>query len=118
MNAAVDLTQLRDSLVNEVRVQAVVDLFMTDAPLLLASMHQALDSGQLPELARAAHTLKGASQYFCSDALVSACQDLEQAALGPVPPAQSAVADLVARVGSACSSVQSALRAQRIQSTG
>jgi HPt (histidine-containing phosphotransfer) domain-containing protein len=117
MSTVVDLTQLRDSLVNEVRVQAVVDLFMADAPRLVASMQQALDAGQLPELASAAHTLKGASQYFCSEALVAACQDLERVALSPEQPESGAVAALVARVGSACSSVQSALQAQRTQST-
>jgi HPt (histidine-containing phosphotransfer) domain-containing protein len=117
MKAAVDLAQLRESLINEARVQAIISIFMTDAPRLLASIDQHLSAGQFAELAKVAHTLKGASQYFCSDALVAACQDLEEAALRPAPP-EGQLASLVAKVGNACSLVQSALQAERPQPSG
>jgi HPt (histidine-containing phosphotransfer) domain-containing protein len=118
MGAVVDLTQLRDSLVNEARVQAVVELFMADAPRLLASIDESLNAGHWSDLAKAVHTLKGASQYFGSVDLVDACQNLEQAAaLGATTP-EGAVADLVAKVGNACALVQLALQEQQSRSTG
>jgi HPt (histidine-containing phosphotransfer) domain-containing protein len=58
----------------------IVTLFLEDAPQLLARAHDGLEQRNLPELERAAHSLKGLSVNFDAMQLVSAASNLEQLA--------------------------------------
>ncbi len=55
-------------------------LFLEDAPQLLTRARDGLDQQNLPELERAAHSLKGLSVNFDATQLVSAASSLEQMA--------------------------------------
>ena len=55
-------------------------LFLEDAPKLLTRARDSLDHQNLPELERAAHSLKGLSVNFDATQLVSAASSLEQMA--------------------------------------
>jgi HPt (histidine-containing phosphotransfer) domain-containing protein len=55
----------------------LIDEFLADTPLQLASLRQALGAADAEEARRAAHTLKGTSRTFGADALGLLCQEVE-----------------------------------------
>ncbi len=55
----------------------LIDTFMEDAPLLLADMRQAAESGDAPGLRLAAHSLKSNSADFGAMTLNAICKELE-----------------------------------------
>jgi CheY-like chemotaxis protein len=61
-------------------VAGLVTLYLKDAPLLIQDMLQAAECGNLDDLHRAAHTLKGNSSQVGAVRLSGLCFDLEQAA--------------------------------------
>ncbi len=61
-------------------VEGLVTLYLKDVPLLIENMRQAAGCGNLDDLRRAAHTLKGNSSQVGAVHLSSLCFDLEQAA--------------------------------------
>lgn len=58
----------------------LVDAFVKDSPLQLASLRDAIRDGDLPTARRAAHTLKGNSRYFGANSLVEVALALEEQA--------------------------------------
>ncbi len=52
----------------------VVQLFLADAPILVAQVRKAIGGGDAPALERAAHTLKGLVANFSVTAAVAASQ--------------------------------------------
>jgi CheY-like chemotaxis protein len=61
-------------------VDGLVALYLKNSPMLIADMRQAAGCGNLEDLHRAAHTLKGNSSQVGASRLSSLCFDLEQAA--------------------------------------
>jgi CheY-like chemotaxis protein/HPt (histidine-containing phosphotransfer) domain-containing protein len=58
----------------------LIDVFLSNSPKVLAEARAALEASATPQLARAAHTLKGSCSNFGADRLREACHDLEHAA--------------------------------------
>jgi CheY-like chemotaxis protein/nitrogen-specific signal transduction histidine kinase/HPt (histidine-containing phosphotransfer) domain-containing protein len=58
----------------------VIDTFCADAPALLATLRSALDSGDGPELRRAAHTLKSNGATLGAEDFAERCRVLEHRA--------------------------------------
>ncbi|TWT76102.1 Signal transduction histidine-protein kinase BarA [Posidoniimonas polymericola] len=58
----------------------MMGFFEQDAPTLLAAVDKNLESGQLAEVERGAHSLKGLASTFDAVAAVSSARDVEQAA--------------------------------------
>jgi HPt (histidine-containing phosphotransfer) domain-containing protein len=58
----------------------VVDLYVTDATAQLDRLHQALDAGDAPEVAEAAHRIKGSSLTVGAARCASLGSDIEVAA--------------------------------------
>jgi signal transduction histidine kinase/CheY-like chemotaxis protein len=65
----------------------VIDVFMLDAPRLLAAMHDAVETGDIEALRHAAHTLKSTSANVGATALTAICRDIEQFARAADVPA-------------------------------
>jgi PAS domain S-box-containing protein len=61
-------------------VAGLVTLYLKDSPLLIQDMRQAAECGNLDDLRRAAHTLKGNSSQVGASRLSGLCFELEQAA--------------------------------------
>ena len=62
---------------NEALLQDMASLFCTECPKLMAGIRGAITQGELPELRRAAHTLKGAAEVFTASPAVAAAARLE-----------------------------------------
>ncbi len=62
-------------------VAGLVTLYLKDSPLLIQDMRQAVECGNLDDLRRAAHTLKGNSSQVGASRLSGLCFELEQAAI-------------------------------------
>ena len=60
----------------------VIDAFSTETPPALATMNDAVDTGDLPALARAAHKMKGTVGVFTTGPALAAAVELETAARG------------------------------------
>jgi HPt (histidine-containing phosphotransfer) domain-containing protein len=58
----------------------LVDDFLADAPIQLASLRERAAAGDMVGARRAAHTLKGNSQTFGAIRLATVCQEAETAA--------------------------------------
>lgn len=58
-------------------VLELVDLFLTDAHTRLEGMYQAIEHGDLEEVARAAHTLKSAAANMGACLLSGLCTEIE-----------------------------------------
>jgi CheY-like chemotaxis protein/HPt (histidine-containing phosphotransfer) domain-containing protein len=61
-------------------LEKLVDLFLENTPSVLREAHAALNAQMSPQLARAAHTLKGSCSNFGAERMRDACLQLEQAA--------------------------------------
>jgi two-component system, sensor histidine kinase and response regulator len=55
----------------------LVQLFLEEAPQLIEAMRKALQQGDMQELGRSAHSMKGAAGNFCAHGTVSAASQLE-----------------------------------------
>jgi len=55
----------------------LVELFLGQAPQLIGAMRKALQQGDMEELARSAHSMKGAASNFIAHGTVSAASRLE-----------------------------------------
>jgi PAS domain S-box-containing protein len=86
---AAALANLRDLGGVEFLVE-VVDVFLADAPELIASLHSTLERGEAEELRRAAHTLKSNGSTLGAAAFAEDCRAIEQHAkegrLEGIPP--------------------------------
>jgi HPt (histidine-containing phosphotransfer) domain-containing protein len=58
----------------------LIDTYLSDAAVLLATMHQAAVAGSSDELRRAAHSLKSNSASLGARELASLCLEVEQQA--------------------------------------
>ena len=58
----------------------LIDVFLENTPKILAEARAALTNHASPQLARAAHTLKGSCSNFGADRMRTACQQLESLA--------------------------------------
>ncbi len=58
---------------------AAAEAFRRDVPARLAALHEAVNDGGGPALARAAHVLKGAAANIGAAAVVGLCKELEEA---------------------------------------
>jgi PAS domain S-box-containing protein len=56
----------------------LIQLFVDDAPVLLAAMRDALEQGNMPVLERSAHSMKGAAGNLCAQATSAAAAKLEK----------------------------------------
>ena len=65
-------------------VRELVDTFLTEAPLMLATLDRALAARNADEFRRAAHSLKSNSNTFGAFALGALARDLELAGIDPV----------------------------------
>jgi len=61
-------------------VAGLVTLYLKDSPMLIQDMRRAVECGNLDDLRRAAHTLKGNSSQVGASRLSGLCFELEQAA--------------------------------------
>jgi len=114
--SAVDLDELRDRLGGDREVVAeLVDIFLEDAPALLAEVSAAGED--LPRLRRAAHTLKGACGNMSARAACEIAGRLQEAAAagdGAVAGrARQALLDEVARVLSELEATRAAASTER-----
>ena len=55
----------------------IAEVFLEETPKLLATLHQALASGDAPVIERTAHSMKGQLSYFCTATAYKA-QELEE----------------------------------------
>ena len=56
----------------------LIQLFVDDAPVLLAAMRDALEQGNMPVLERSSHSMKGAAGNLCAQATSAAAAKLEK----------------------------------------
>lgn len=88
----------------------IIDAYLDDTPKLIEKMKQALHADDMFEVAKAAHTLKSSSANVGASELSDRCKQLEASARrGSV----GMVRELLSDVGSAYTSVESALMAER-----
>lgn len=71
----------------------IVSLFQSETPTAIASLHSALESGDLPTERFAAHSLKSTSACLGAQAWSDQCRDPERAARDGNFPACVALAD-------------------------
>ncbi|MEJ2735467.1 MAG: Hpt domain-containing protein [Anaerolineae bacterium] len=72
---------LLDSLGGDIDfLSELVEAYLDSSPGLLASMQEALASGEAPTLQRAAHSLKTGSASFGAVAFAAQCKELEELA--------------------------------------
>ena len=87
---------------HEALLQDMASLFCTECPKLMAGIRGAITQGELPELRRAAHTLKGAAEVFTASPTVVAALRLEtmgrEANLTGVEDAWSALEEVIAQL--------------------
>jgi HPt (histidine-containing phosphotransfer) domain-containing protein len=77
----------------------LVQLFLGEAPQLIEAMRKALQQGDMQELARSAHSMKGAASNFSAHGTVAAASQLENyAKKGDAESAKAALATLEAIV--------------------
>lgn len=77
----------------------LAQLFLEEAPQLIEAMRKALRQGDMKELARSAHSMKGAAGNFFAHGTVSAASQLEDdAKRGDVEAAKAGLATLEAIV--------------------
>jgi HPt (histidine-containing phosphotransfer) domain-containing protein len=88
----------------------VVDVFLADAPVLLASLRSSLEGGDAEELRRAAHTLKSNGSTLGATAFAELCRTVEHHAK---EGRFDAVAPLVDRIEQEYRALQEVLAALR-----
>ncbi len=83
-------------------LEELAEVFLTQAPKLLAEIREAADEGRSRELRRAAHTLKGSAGVFSADSVVRVALEVESLAregrLDQAPAAAEELASLVDRL--------------------
>jgi HPt (histidine-containing phosphotransfer) domain-containing protein len=62
---------------NQELLTELIQLFLGEAPLLIEAMRTALQKGDMRELGRSAHSMKGAASNFSAYGTVSAASQLE-----------------------------------------
>jgi HPt (histidine-containing phosphotransfer) domain-containing protein len=62
---------------NQELLTELIQLFLGEAPLLIEAMRTALQKGDMRELGRSAHSMKGAASNFSAYGAVSAASQLE-----------------------------------------
>ncbi len=76
-------------------VAELIDLFLTETPRRLSELHVSLATGDLPQAAKTAHTVKGASATFGGRELQARCAELEKlAGAGRLAEARSSAREL------------------------
>ncbi|HEY7191289.1 MAG TPA: response regulator [Vicinamibacterales bacterium] len=88
-------------------VQEVIDVFLVDAPLMLTRLEKAARSGHAPEVAAAAHAIKGSVALFSQGDAYSSAQRLESSARGGNVDGS---ADAAAEIAGAVSRLMTELR--------
>jgi PAS domain S-box-containing protein len=88
-------------------VQEVIDVFLVDAPLMLTRLEKAARSGHAPEVAAAAHAIKGSVALFSQGDAYSSAQRLESSARGGNVDGS---ADAAAKIAGAVSRLMTELR--------
>ena len=84
---------------NQELLTELIQLFLGEAPLLIEAMRTALQKGDMRELGRSAHSMKGAASNFLAYGTVSAASQLENyAKKGDAESAKAALATLQAIV--------------------
>ena len=58
--------------------QEMIDLYLSNVPLLIDSIRQAIDQNLPPQLQHAAHTLKGSSASLGAQQMSALCMELEK----------------------------------------
>ncbi len=79
--SAINIESARARLGGDELVAELARLFLDDAPELLAKIEQAVHAGQLEELNRGAHSLKGLAANFDAEILIVAAIQLEDRSL-------------------------------------
>jgi HPt (histidine-containing phosphotransfer) domain-containing protein len=96
LNRALILEQLDGS---QELLTEIIQLFSGEAPQLINAMRNALQQGDMRELERSAHSLKGAASNFLAYGTVSAASQLENDAKnGDSKSAKASLATLEAAV--------------------
>lgn len=65
---------------------AVVNVFLDDCPVILATMRHAIATGDAQSLKESAHQLKGAAGNIGAVTVTAQCQQIEDAAAGSAAP--------------------------------
>ena len=95
MNPA--LQKMFDMIGRDPQVMAtLVESFIEETPLLLASMHAAAETSDHKALGRAAHTMKSTAADFGADGLADLCRTLEAECHAGFPPRAVAQIELIA----------------------
>jgi PAS domain S-box-containing protein len=102
------LGRLGDTAGDRAFVAELVNVFLRDAPALLATLRDGFEDAQAPELRRAAHTLKSNARVFGAGALAELCQELEEMAKAG---SLAGAAELMARIDGEYARVAAALHA-------
>jgi HPt (histidine-containing phosphotransfer) domain-containing protein len=99
-SAAIDLEAISsfrvlDDLTGDDLLVKLIDVFLDNSPKVLADARAALAAQASPQLARAAHTLKGSCSNFGAARLRAACERLEEYAnRGILEGAEALLADV------------------------
>jgi HPt (histidine-containing phosphotransfer) domain-containing protein len=107
---------LLDSLGGDVEfLSELVDAYLDSSPGLLASMQQALTSGEAPALQRAAHSLKTGSASFGALAFAARCKGLEELAkMGALAEAESKSQALEAAYAEVAAALEARVESARL----
>jgi len=82
-------------------LERVINLYLTESPKLIQRMKQAAAANDLPEIARATHTLRSSSANLGAMGLTRLCQDLEASArLAAAEEARKQLAEVETEYGS------------------
>ena len=80
---------------NQELLTELIQLFLGEAPLLIEAMRTALQKGDMRELGRSAHSMKGAASNFMAHSTAGAASQLEDdAKRGDTESARNALAAL------------------------
>ncbi len=70
--------ELRERLMNdEVVMRMVIDLFVEDMPIRLSALKKALEAGELENVLRQSHTIKGAAATIAAERMRNAALEIE-----------------------------------------
>jgi len=95
-------------------LQEVLQLFLDDVPARIARLRGAWETGNAPEVQRAAHSLKGSAGNIGANALLAVCRDLdEQSRAGDLSNAAALVASLEAEFGRVEAEIRELIKKQQ-----
>jgi PAS domain S-box-containing protein len=84
----------------------LIDLFLNETPSRLAAVREAVEKGDAPRLAKAAHTLKGSSASLGARQMACVCAELEaKGKAGDLTSASALLAQLEAEFERGCSAL-------------